>query len=66
MSGFIYRISGPVVIAGGLEHPNMYDVVRVGKEELIGEIIKLEKGMATVQVYEDTSGLRQINLQFKV
>ena len=58
MSGFIYRISGPVVIAGGLENPNMYDVVRVGKEELIGEIIKLEKGMATVQVYEDTSGLR--------
>ncbi|MCL4404788.1 V-type ATP synthase subunit A, partial [Candidatus Marsarchaeota archaeon] len=58
MGGFIYRISGPVVIAAGLDNPNMYDVVRVGKEELIGEIIKLEKGMATVQVYEDTSGLR--------
>ena len=58
MEGFIYRISGPVVIAKGLDNPNMYDVVRVGKEELIGEIIKLEKGMATVQVYEDTSGLR--------
>jgi V/A-type H+-transporting ATPase subunit A len=58
MSGSIYRVSGPVVIATGLENPNMYDVVRVGKEELIGEIIKLEKGMATVQVYEDTSGLR--------
>ncbi|MCL5680086.1 MAG: V-type ATP synthase subunit A [Candidatus Marsarchaeota archaeon] len=58
MSGSIYRVSGPVVIASGLENPNMYDVVRVGNEELIGEIIKLEKGMATVQVYEDTSGLR--------
>lgn len=58
MAGSIYRVSGPVVIAKGLENPNMYDVVRVGEEELIGEIIKLENGNATVQVYEDTSGLR--------
>ncbi len=58
MEGFIYRISGPVVTAEGLDNPNMYDVVRVGKEELIGEIIKLEGSRAIVQVYEDTSGLR--------
>ncbi len=58
MAGKIYRISGPVVIADGLDNPKMYDVVKVGEQELIGEIIKLDKGMAIVQVYEDTSGLR--------
>ena len=58
MSGFIYRISGPVVIAKGLEDQKMYDVVKVGKLQLIGEIIKITNNDATVQVYEDTSGLR--------
>jgi len=42
MSGKIYRVSGPVVIARGLESPNMYDVVKVGNSGLIGEIIKLQ------------------------
>ena len=58
MDGFIYRISGPVVIAKGLEDPKMYDVVKVGKLQLIGEIIKINGGDAIIQVYEDTSGLR--------
>ena len=58
MPGTIYRISGPVVIAEGLDNPKMYDVVKVGEAELIGEIIKLDGGRAIVQVYEDTSGLR--------
>ncbi len=58
MAGTIYRISGPVVIAEGLDNPKMYDVVKVGEMELIGEIIKLDGGRAIIQVYEDTSGLR--------
>ena len=58
MAGVIYRISGPVVYVEGLKDARMYDVVRVGNEKLVGEIIKLEKGRAIVQVYEDTTGVR--------
>jgi V/A-type H+-transporting ATPase subunit A len=58
MTGIIYRISGPVVTVEGLENAKMYDVVRVGTQSLIGEIIKLDNGRAIVQVYEDTTGLR--------
>ncbi len=58
MAGVIYRVSGPVVTVQGLQDPKMYDVVRVGDQGLIGEIIKLDKDMAIVQVYEDTNGLR--------
>ncbi len=58
MKGSIYSVSGPVVVAKGLESPRMYDVVRVGDAQLIGEIIKLNAGNAIIQVYEDTSGLR--------
>ncbi|MEM0202223.1 MAG: V-type ATP synthase subunit A [Candidatus Micrarchaeaceae archaeon] len=56
--GKIYRISGPVAIAEGLEQPKMYNVVKVGESELVGEIIKLEAGRAIIQVYEDTTGLK--------
>ncbi|MEM0149863.1 MAG: V-type ATP synthase subunit A [Candidatus Micrarchaeaceae archaeon] len=56
--GSIYRISGPVVIAHDLESPRMYDVVKVGKMQLVGEIIKINGGDAIIQVYEDTSGLK--------
>ncbi len=55
--GKIYRVSGPVVIAEGLD-ANMYDVVYVGEEELIGEVIQINGDKATIQVYEDTSGLK--------
>jgi V/A-type H+/Na+-transporting ATPase subunit A len=55
--GEITRISGPAVIARGLAGARMYDIVRVGKEKLIGEIIRLDGDTAFVQVYEDTSGL---------
>ncbi len=58
MTGIIYRISGPVVYADGLVNAKMYDVVKVGKQGLIGEIIKLALGKAIIQVYEDTTGLR--------
>lgn len=56
-TGKITRISGPAVIAEGLAGARMYDIVRVGKEKLIGEIIRLDGDTAFVQVYEDTSGL---------
>ncbi|HEV2357104.1 MAG TPA: V-type ATP synthase subunit A [bacterium] len=56
-TGKITRISGPAVIAQGLAGARMYDIVRVGKEKLIGEIIRLDHDTAFVQVYEDTSGL---------
>ncbi len=56
--GVVGRVSGPVVIAEGLEGAKMYDVVRVGSQGLVGEIIRLVGGTATVQVYEDTTGIR--------
>ncbi len=55
--GKIYRVSGPVVIAEGL-NANMYDVVYVGDEQLIGEVIQINGNKVTIQVYEDTSGLK--------
>ena len=57
VKGTIYRISGPVVTAQGLA-PRMYDVVLVGEEELMGEVIGLEGDKTIIQVYEDTSGVR--------
>jgi len=55
--GRIYRISGPVVTATGID-AKMYDVVRVGHEGLMGEVIELHGEKAVIQVYEDTSGIR--------
>ena len=56
--GVVARVSGPVVIAEGLTGAKMYDVVRVGELGLVGEIIRLIGETATVQVYEDTTGVR--------
>ncbi|HHT9126733.1 MAG TPA: V-type ATP synthase subunit A [Candidatus Brocadiia bacterium] len=53
----IVKISGPAVIADGMSGTRMYDIVRVGKLGLIGEIIRLDGDTAFIQVYEDTSGL---------
>ena len=58
IKGFISRITGPVAEAKGMRGSRMYDVVRVGNEGLIGEVIRLEGDMAVIQVYEDTSGLK--------
>lgn len=55
--GEIYRISGPVVIITGLK-TKMYDVVKVGNEGLMGEVIGIEGDKSTVQVYEETSGVK--------
>ncbi|MEA2055428.1 MAG: V-type ATP synthase subunit A, partial [Candidatus Thermoplasmatota archaeon] len=56
--GRIIRISGPVIEADGMRGAKMHDVVRVGEENLIGEIIRLNEDNAIIQVYEDTNGLR--------
>ncbi len=56
--GRIIRISGPVIEADGMRGTKMYDVVRVGEENLIGEIIRLNEDNAIIQVYEDTNGLK--------
>ncbi|MBI5943268.1 MAG: V-type ATP synthase subunit A [Chloroflexi bacterium] len=56
--GRVVRIAGPVVRATGLEHVRLYDVVRVGELGLVGEVIHLSDGVTTIQVYEDTSGIR--------
>ena len=53
----ITKIAGPVIIAKGMRGSKMYDVVKVGKERLVGEIIQLSGDLATIQVYEDTTGL---------
>ncbi|HOO03515.1 MAG TPA: V-type ATP synthase subunit A [Methanomassiliicoccales archaeon] len=55
--GVIYRVAGPVVTAVGIS-PRMYDVILVGKEQLMGEVIKIVGDKTIVQVYEDTSGVR--------
>jgi V/A-type H+-transporting ATPase subunit A len=57
IEGKIQKISGPAVIAQGMLGARMYDIVRVGEERLVGEIIRLDGTTAFVQVYEDTGGL---------
>jgi V/A-type H+-transporting ATPase subunit A len=57
-TGEIWRIAGPVVVARGLDGVRLYNVVRVGRAALPGEVIRLSGDLATIQVYENTSGLR--------
>ena len=57
MSGKIVKVSGPLVVATGLADANMADVVRVGEQGLIGEILTMNGDSASIQVYEETSGL---------
>jgi len=56
-SGKIVKISGPLVVADGMRDCNMFDVVRVSDSRLIGEIIEMHGDRASIQVYEETSGL---------
>ncbi len=53
----IVKVSGPLVVAENMETAKMYEVVRVGAERLVGEIIRLEEGNASIQVYEETAGV---------
>ena len=57
MSGKIVKVSGPLVVATGLADADMSDVVRVGPQRLIGEILTMKGDSASIQVYEETSGL---------
>jgi len=55
--GKIVKVAGPVVVAEGMAGARMYDVVRVGKLALIGEIVELHRDLASIQVYEETVGI---------
>ena len=55
--GKIVKVSGPLVVAEGMQGADMFDVVRVGEQGLIGEIIEMRGGAASIQVYEETAGL---------
>ncbi len=57
ITGTIIKVSGPLVVAGGMREANMFDVVRVGKAKLIGEIIEMRGDKASIQVYEETAGI---------
>ena len=56
-NGTITKVAGPLVIAEGMRDANMFDVVRVSSEHLIGEIIEMHEDRASIQVYEETAGL---------
>ena len=56
--GRIIKIAGPLVVAQGIPRARMFDVVRVGKERLIGEILEIRSDNASIQVYEETGGLK--------
>lgn len=56
-TGKIIKVSGPLIVAEGMSDVKMFDVVRVGEKKLIGEIIELRGDRASIQVYEETSGL---------
>ncbi len=56
--GRIVKVAGPVVVAEGMAGARMYDVVRVGNLNLIGEIVELHGDPASIQVYEETGGHR--------
>lgn len=56
-TGKIVKVSGPLIVAQGLAHANMFDVVRVGKDRLIGEIIEMRGDNTSIQVYEETAGI---------
>lgn len=55
--GIITKVSGPLVVAEGLPEAKMFDVVKVGNQGLIGEIIEIRGERVSIQVYEETSGL---------
>ena len=56
-AGVVIKVSGPLVVARDLPDPKMYDLVKVGKDRLMGEIIELRGNRASIQVYEETAGL---------
>ncbi|MBQ6922990.1 MAG: V-type ATP synthase subunit A, partial [Clostridia bacterium] len=57
MQGRIIKVSGPLIVAENMAESKLYDVVRVSDKKLVGEIIELRGDKASIQVYEETSGL---------
>ena len=55
--GTVFSVSGPVVVGEGMIGAQMYELVRVGHGELVGEVIRIEADKATIQVYEETAGV---------
>ena len=55
--GKIVKVAGPLIVAENMRDANMSDVVRVGKQKLIGEIIEMREDKASIQVYEETAGI---------
>ena len=56
-TGKIVKVSGPLIVAENMADVKMYDVVKVSKEGLVGEVIELRGDKASIQVYEETGGL---------
>ena len=56
MAGRIVKVSGPLIVAENMADVKVYDVVKVGKDELIGEVIELRRDRASIQVYEEKIG----------
>ena len=57
MAGKTIKVSGPLIVAEGMADAKLYDVVRVSEKKLVGEVIELRGDEASIQVYEETSGL---------
>jgi V-type H+-transporting ATPase subunit A len=60
--GSVFSVSGPVVIGEGMIGAQMYELVRVGHGELVGEVIRIEADKATIQVYEETGAFNCKNI----
>ena len=58
ITGNIIKIAGPVIVGDGMKGTQMHEMVKVGNDKLIGEIIELEGDQATIQVYEETAGMK--------
>ena len=58
--GKIIKVSGPLVVAEGMDEANVYDVVKVSDSKLIGEIIEMRGDRASIQVYEETVGIENL------
>ena len=55
--GKVIKVSGPLIVAGGMSEAKLFDVVKVSSSHLIGEIIELRGDKASIQVYEETGGI---------
>lgn len=61
--GAVFSISGPVIVAENMIGVAMYELCKVGKDELVGEVIRIDQDKATIQVYEETGKLDDLRTQ---